>query len=57
MPLSSHVSLFISFVESVDFHQLLLVLWFPWFVFAEELCRSELQLEKHGEDAQVNVIF
>lgn len=49
--------MFISFIDPFAFHQLLLVLWFPWFVFAEELCRSELKLEKDGEDAEVNLIF
>lgn len=57
MPLSSYLSLVISFINPFAFHQLLLVLWFPCFVFAEELCRSELKLEKDEEDAGVNLIF
>lgn len=57
MPLSSHLSFVISFIEPFAFHQLLLVLWLPWFVFTEELCRSELRLERDGEDAEVNLIF
>jgi len=57
MPLSSHLSFVISFVKPFAFHQLLLFFWFPWLVFAEKLCRSELKLEKDGGNTEVNLIF